>query len=237
MATDPWTKEPPTIAERYEGAANTSNLTVFGGMIPDGSSAGTAEIVLAAGLAQRGQYGTVRLGMALLRLHSEWSASAKPNKASPKALQKMVEAIKEQDSRDKETASRQNKSYAAPGSPTTRAYATAQAWYTNELRLLANRLKSKGAVVRELTEWAVLKGIPPDTVAEAVLYWLDSTCPNCHGHGLRYAEHQAVRQCFECDGTGNTRRTQEVGRVLNHIGYALGIARGRTAKTLRELRK
>lgn len=59
--------ERPSITERYSRANNSSDLTV------KESVRGDADVLIAAGLAP-GQ-----LGHALMRLHGEWDASAKPS--------------------------------------------------------------------------------------------------------------------------------------------------------------
>jgi hypothetical protein len=237
MATDPYKDSPVTVEERYQGAASTSDLTIFGGMVPKDHKAGQGEVVAAAGMAAgrlkpdgKGGYvllaaHPVTLGMALLRLHSEFSASAKPRKVGREVIEKLAQSIKESDARN----NRQN----APGSAMSRAKDEAQRWYTNELRILATRLKSRPEVMAHLTDWAAVKGIAPETVGVAVHYWLSSTCPACDGHGLRYVEHQATRQCHDCGGTGNLPLPDGAGRILRHINYSLDVARGALSKRLR----
>lgn len=59
--------ERPSITERYSRANNSSDLTV------KESVRGDADVLIAAGLSPG------MLGHALMRLHGEWDASAKPS--------------------------------------------------------------------------------------------------------------------------------------------------------------
>ena len=246
MVTTPWENPAPrpSVDERYEGAANTSDLTVGGGMIPKDHRAGAGDVVAAAGLVggrlkrmASGDYVLLppndsSIGMALLRLHSEWTAAAKPRRVGPEVVEKLAEDVRRQDAIDAATAERKGEPYERPGSALGRANAEAARWYRNELILLAQKLKSRADVVGQLTQWATLKEIDPETVSAALLHWLDPICPECDGHGIRFMEHQAARQCHRCNG-GERKRTAGVDRVLRQIDYALGIARGRLSQRLR----
>ena len=248
MVTTPWENPAPrpSVDERYEGAANTSDLTVGGGMIPKDHRAGAGDVVAAAGLVggrlkrmASGDYVLLppndsSIGMALLRLHSEWTAAAKPRRVGPEVVEKLADDIKNQDEATYESAKRFGPQlpYTSPGSALGRANADAARWYRNELILLANKLKSRSQVVEQLTLWAQIKGIDAETVPAALLHWLSPTCPECDGHGIRFVENQAARQCHRCNG-GELKRTAGVDRVLRQIDYALGIARGRLSQRLR----
>lgn len=226
MATTPYDDSPPTTEERYESATSTSDLTVGGGMVPKDRRAGQGDVVAAAGLAggrlrPDGQGGYVLLppndssmGMALLRLHSEWSSAAKPRRIGPEVVAKLAEQMRRQDAMD-------------------RAQEESQRWYTNEVRLLATRLKSRHDALAQLAQWAAGKGIGHDTAAEALLHWLDPSCPHCNGLGVRHFEHQAARTCHKCHGAGERERPTGSWLVLQKIEYALSVARGKLRKRLR----
>lgn len=245
MATQPWENPaaPVTMDERYESAACTSDMSVGGGMIPKDHRSGAGDVVAAAGLVggrlrqvAPGEYillapNDSSIGMALLRLHSEWAASAKPRRVGPQVILKLAEDIKKQDAVNAATAKRKDKPYESPGPALGRANAEAARWYANELLLLANRLKSRAEVLEQLSAWAAIKGIAPEVVPEALLHWLSPTCEACDGHGLLFVEHQATRQCHKCSG-GERKRTEGVDRVLRQIDYALGIARGSLKRRL-----
>jgi hypothetical protein len=227
MATAPWQGGPVTVDERYESASNTSDLTVGGGMIPKDHRTSQGDVVLAAGMSES------RVGMALLRLHSEWTASAKPRRVDRHGIERLTALIRASDAKAKKSAERRGVTYDEPGSATKRAHDEAHRWYRNELKLLAGRLKTRSLVLEQLCLWGATKGIGPDVVCAAVHHWLDHICPVCDGHGLRYLENQSARQCGECYGTGETPRPEGSGRVLAHIDYVLGVARGSLRKRLR----
>lgn len=234
MATQPWNDEPPDVAERYESASNTSNLTVSAsfGMVGMDEATPQGDTVLAAGLVASNR----AIGMALLRLHSEFTASARPKHVGKDVVAKLTEAIREQDRRDEATAARNKTQRKAPEPAWRRAQAQVDRWYSNELALLATRLKTRRDVIEKLTAWGALKGIPGESVSLAVTYWLDATCGTCHGHGLRFLEHSAARQCGHCHGSGKEPRPDGVGRVLEAIDDMLNDARGSLRRRLRDMR-
>jgi hypothetical protein len=248
MATQPYDDSPPDVSERYESASCTSDLTVGGGMIPKDHRAGQGDVVAAAGLAGgrlrpdgKGGYillppNDASMGMALLRLHSEWAASAKPRRIGPAVVDKLAEDMRRAEAVHYEASKRHGpqQPYKPRNDQFQRAEREAQGWYTNEMRLLATRLKSRHDALEQLTMWAAVKGIGSDTTAEALLHWLDPSCPTCNGLGVRHFEHQAARVCGKCYGSGERPRMEGVWRVLQQIEYALGIARGKLRKRLRK---
>lgn len=247
MATTPYDDSPPTTEERYESATSTSDLTVGGGMIPKDRREGQGDVVAAAGLAggrlrPDGKGGYVLLppndgsmGMALLRLHSEWAASAKPRRIDRQAVERMAEALRRQDATHHEASKHHGPQppYKPLNDHLQRAEREAQDWHTNEVRLLATRLKSRHDALAQLAQWAAGKGIDHDTAAEALLHWLDPSCPHCNGLGVRHFEHQAARTCHKCHGAGERERPTGSWRVLQQIEYALSVARGKLRKRLR----
>lgn len=209
-------------------------------MVPKDHRRTAADMVAAAGYAAgvdcHGPSPT-RLGMALLRLHSEWTACARPKRVGREVVESLADAIRLSDIRAKESARLRGVAFAEPGSPFGRANAEVQGWYTNELRLLALRLKSRAEVIGQLIAWGALKGIDPEVVTTALAFWMDDTCHHCHGHGLTFTDFQAAKRCKPCEGTGKTlERTQAVDRVLRHIDYALGMARGQLRERLKNSR-
>jgi hypothetical protein len=211
MAMD--TQERPDVIEKYECATSTSNLRIN---TRDGSPVTPADVILAAGMSDS------RLGMMLLRLHSEWDSSAKPRKVTPEGIKALSLAIRD-----------------AQGRPDMqRARREAAAWYASELRLLAQSLKSRAGVIEQLTLWGAMKGIGGDTVSAAVHYWLNSVCGDCGGHGFHKSEgHPSLssRRCGTCHGTGVLDRPKMDGTVklLDHIDYALQMARNSLKRRLR----
>lgn len=93
---------PVTVDEKYEVASNTSDLTVGGGMIPPDVRTAQGDVILAAGMNES------RLGMALLRLHSEWQSAAKPRRIDAAAVERLAESFRQQDEADRANCEREN---------------------------------------------------------------------------------------------------------------------------------
>lgn len=212
------------VEERYESACNTSSLKV------ESEKGGAGDILIAAGWSDS------RVGMALLRLHSEWDGAAKPLKATEAQIKVLAENFRQDEARAKESARVRGKPYTPQGSAATRARTEAAAWYRRELRLLAQSLKSRASVIEQLTQWAFVKGLDVAMVGPAVHHWLAPLCTVCDGHGLRKqpdAPALSARQCHACNGTGSAHAPQGSGRVLAHIDYVVGVARQSLKNRLR----
>lgn len=69
--------ERPTVEESYQVAGNTSNLTV------EADVRGAGDVLIAAGWSES------RVGMALLRLHSEWDGASKSRREPGKPASAM----------------------------------------------------------------------------------------------------------------------------------------------------
>jgi hypothetical protein len=225
------TTDKATVDERYEVATSTSNLRVD---VRQGSPVSNADVIWAAGLSDS------RLGMMLLRLHSEWSSAAKPRKVTPEGIARLIAEMKAQEMREYEHAKERGpqRPFKPAGGYLQRANASAAAWYSNELRLLAQSLKSRAGVIEQLTLWGAMKGIQGETVSAAVHYWLNSVCGDCGGHGFHKSEgHPSLssRRCGTCHGTGVLDRPKMDGTVklLDHIDYALQMARNSLKRRLR----
>lgn len=270
MAMD--TMERPGVQEQYEVAGNTSDLRV------EADKRGAGDVMIAggyvAGVDVHGMSPT-RLGMALLRLHSEWSSAAKPKRPGDRQIEAIAASLKAQDEAERANRKRENGELArlqglldgvegeqrfdllvaimeqtrmydagtlprpAPpsaGKAELRARVEADRWFSNELRILANSLKSRSQVWVSLGPWAAANGIAEGSVAEALQMWLAPACPVCEGHGLRKAPNApalSARQCHKCSGTGKTLHKGDVSRVLAHMDYCIGLARGSLKKRLR----
>jgi hypothetical protein len=202
------TNERAGIEERYEVACNASSLKV------EAEKGGPADVMIAAGWSDS------RVGMALLRLHSEWDGAAKPKRMGEAAIRALAEANPDDHGKPRKTWARSE----------------SVAWYRKELRLLAQSLKSRATVLEQLTHWAILRGIDPLVVGPAVLHWLAPTCTVCDGHGRRKipdAPALSAKQCHACQGTGNAHAPEGSGRVLTHIDYVVQVARQSLKKRLR----
>lgn len=215
MLTD--TNERPDISERYETATHASRILL------EEHRTGAADVLVAAG------WSPTRIGMALLRLHGEWTAAAKPKRPAAGAVEAIESGIKAEDERAAGRWGPPNPKAPKPAPAKARAQAEADRWFANELRLLAIGLKSRATVWDQIAPWAAGKGIATETVAESLLHWLAPTCQHCDGHGLRKVPNApalSARQCSKCQGTGNRPPPAGSGKVLQHLDYCVGLARG-----------
>jgi hypothetical protein len=221
------TQERPGIEERYQTANNTSNLTV------KAEAGGAGDVLIAAGWSDS------RIGMALLRLHSEWDSAAKPPRVSEAGIKALAERFKVDEAKARESAKRTGKAYTSQGSPMSRARSEAIVWYARELRLLANGLKSRGPVLAQIHAWALLKGLHADDVGPALFHWLSPTCPVCDGHGMRKVPDQpalSAKQCHACNGTGHRHRPAGAAIIQNWMEDCVNKARQSLKKRLANTR-
>jgi hypothetical protein len=224
MATD---QERPDVIEQYQTAIQSKRLLM------EEHRTGAVEVLVAAG------WSPSRLGMGLLRVHSEWDGAAKPKRLTEAQVAVLAANFRADDAKAQESARMRGKQWQSQGKPETRAKAEAALWYRRELMLLAQSLKSRASVLEQLTQWAILRGIDPLIVGPALYWWLSSTCPVCDGHGVRKAEGAArlsAKRCNHCHGTGKVPHPEGSARVLAHIDYAVSVARGSLKKRLRNMR-
>lgn len=175
----------PGTEEVYACAGTASNLRV------QAERAGSADVLIAAGWSMS------RLGMALLRLHTEWDAAEKPRKPTKLAIEALALTLPF-------IKVRADKS-AVPD--LLGATTLANSWYLHELRMLVGKLHMLPDARREVAlqagKWRI--DDPVDVVAAAILYWLDQTCHSCAG--LKWAAIPGTpslsnRQCKVCRGSG-----------------------------------
>lgn len=168
----------PGVEETYQVAGNTSDLTV------EADRRGAGDVMIAAGWSDS------RVGMALLRLHSEWDGAVKR--------------------RGRNTMT------------------------DSDLRLLASRMKSRGAVWAQILPWVVLKGIDPDVAASALLHWMDDACRKCDGRGFFKIPDAPVLSTKRCKcNAGRAWPPNGTNRVVQHLDYCVSVARGSLKKRLR----
>lgn len=175
----------PGTEEVYTCAGNASNLRV------QAERAGRADVLIAAG------WSVSQLGMALLRLHTEWDAAEKPRKPTKLAIEAVALTLP--------LLMPVGKKKAVPD--LSRAAALAHGWHLHELRTLVGKLHVlpavRYAVALQAGRWRI-EG-PSDVAASAILYWLDQTCHPCSG--LKWAAIPGTpalsnRQCKVCHGSG-----------------------------------
>jgi hypothetical protein len=90
------TNERAGVDEIYETACNASSLKV------EAEKGGSGDVLIAAGWSES------RLGMALLRLHSEWDGAAKPKRPSEQQIHALADSLKAQDDAERANREREN---------------------------------------------------------------------------------------------------------------------------------
>jgi hypothetical protein len=212
------TKDTPGIEERYEVAGNTSDLRV------EADRMGSGDVMIAAG------WSSSRVGMALLRLHSQFHASEKPARPTPDFVRGLVGTFQ----RRLETP--------VPGllpegkpKPLTAAQAVeyASAWYMHEMGLLLGKMKALPDVRQQVTvqalRWRV--GDAEAKAAGIIRYWLSQTCTSCHGLCWQINPGSTTlsnRPCKACGGGGVAQvpHGQEGRRLANWMDSCVEDARG-----------
>lgn len=203
------------VEEVYTSAGNSSDLRVEADRRSD------ADVLIAAGLSP------TRVGMALLRLHSEWDKAEKPRRPTPGAVAALAATMP----KDLKEADRMHM-----------ARRQAQDWYMDEMAKLVNKLKSLPAVRAQLTAYVPKWGIAEAAlkVPAVIAYWLDQTCPHCHG--LKYqriagAPTLSNRACKSCGGTGIAPipHGQEGRRVACYMDDCVSRARTALRQRLRSI--
>lgn len=198
---------PRGVDERYQAASNTSDLSV------DGEKVGQPiDTVIAAGWSES------RVGMALLRLHSEWCA-ARPRPFTEQHVGEHAATLP-----------------AKKGRPDTkRARGDLVDAYLSAVKDRAGKLRGREAVERLLREWACIKGHDADLVAPTLTHWLAPQCPSCGGQGKRRLPDAPVLagSCESCRGTGERARPLGSGPMYGYIEDALNKGRQSLKRLLR----
>lgn len=200
------------IEEAFTSASNSSDMRV------EADQKGDADLIIAAG------WSPSRVGMALLRLHSEWDKAEKPKRPSQAMIgalaSTMPKALKEH---ERMHAARRQ----------------ANEWYMHEMAKLVNKLKSLPSVRAQLVAYVPKWGIAEASVKvpAIIAYWLDQTCHACHG--LKFQQIQGApmlgtKVCHVCGGTGYAPVPygQEGKRVANYMDDAVQKARTSIRKRL-----
>lgn len=181
------------VDEVYASATSSSDLRV------EADTKGDADVLIAAG------WSPSRLGMALLRLQSEYDSAAR---------QRPLHAA--------------DFSSAGDG-----ARALADAANEQHARLLFAKLKSLPTVQQQLAlqlaNWKV--GGPAEKAGAIARWWLQRRCGSCNGSGFGLATGRA---CMGCSGGEVRPPLGEVGkRMAIHIDDCVHRARQSISKRLR----
>lgn len=212
------------VEEAYTSAGNTSDLRVEADVRND------ADLIIAAGWSDS------RVGIALLRLHSEWDKAEKPKKPAPSAVKALADSLlvtrRPAYVISPERMDRHLNSMKAAWCQ-EEARRMAQDWYMREMAKLVNKLKSLPDVRRGLSAYVPKWGIQEAAikVPAVIAYWLDQTCHRCNG--LKFLQAQgapalSTKVCPPttqggCGGTGfaPVPYAQEGRRVANYMDECL----------------
>lgn len=141
MATE--TDEKPDALEQYECAANTSNLKC------EARTRGAVDYLIAGG------WGESRLGMALIRLHSAYDSSEKPERRQALPIKEWKKIVKGEEAARRAHAEQHQRF---------------EAWYRAEVERLLGRLQAFPSVREQLTiqatKWGMGRSGDPITRAE-----------------------------------------------------------------------
>jgi hypothetical protein len=185
---------PPTAEESYATSAGASNLRV------EADRRTPADMVIAAGMNQH------RLGLALMRLMTEWDASAKPVPMTAKRIEELSRTYPKQanglvlakgrDGKDEEVL------------PLVLAQREAAQWHSHELGLLLQRMKSLPFVRDGMLVEARSHGWeePERIVASVLQWWLHKVCPVCNGSKFKVVAgtgRTGSKACSKCKGSGD----------------------------------
>lgn len=214
--------ERPGIEESYQTAGNTSDLTV------EAERRSSGDVLIAAGWSES------RIGMALLRLHSEWDASEKPARPTKAAIQALVGTY--------QSVLPGAKAPEGKAKPLTvgEAHGYASTWYSHEVAMLLGKLKALPAVRLQVSIQALRWGMQDaeGKAAATLRYWLDQTCGGCHGlkwQPIPGAPALSNRPCRACGGSGfaHVPHGQEGKRLANFMDDCVSRARHSMRNRLR----
>lgn len=223
------------VEEAYQVAGNSSDLRV------EGDVRGDADLMIAAGWSDS------RVGIALLRLHSEWDRAEKPRKPTPEAIKALAASLLVtrrpafviSPERMDEHLNRMRLAWCQE-----EARRQAQDWYMREMAKLVNKLKSLPAVRQGLTAYVPKWGIAEASlkVPAVIAYWLDQTCHHCNG--LKFAKVAnapalSTKACRACNGSGiaPVPHGQEGRRVANYMDECLQKGRDSIRRNLSAYRE
>lgn len=189
------TEDRKTIEESYESATHATSLKV------ESETRGSADMLIAAG------WSDARLGMALMRLHSEYEGSAKPKMPDARAIERIAGLMVTNVITKKEAYSL--------------AREQAQKWYANELSLFRLKLKTVPEVSHQLYLRAERRGTPVEAVGPSLAWWLDQKCVPCGGLGkttIPGTPALSAHNCPACRGSGKKHQPHgENGRWLTNL--------------------
>lgn len=220
---DETANQPRTVEEAYVSATSASHLRI------EAHRTGAADIIAAAGMSP------YEMGMALMRLRSEWDGSAKPLPPSRIAIEQLAATLPTipHDKLHAGMVEETERGQVRYRKPVDAAERTASGWYIHELSLLFQSLKTLPQVRAELERWIG----PPHAshvVASVLGWWLDPTCHTCRGCGKRIVKNSGGRSsgkpCFACvlSPVPGQRPLPHAGigrKLLAHLNACYGTAK------------
>ena len=236
----------PNIEERYSSATNTSTMKM------EVERAMPIDVLTAAGWSQS------RIGAALLRLHSEFDAAEKPRRPTAEAITRLAATMLMKDGTKKVKRKQRSENgqveiveavvdNMVPDVKAARSEAAR--WYFHEQKLLMGKLKTlpalRGQVELHLKDAG--HADPASQAAAVLCWWLDQTCPCCHGlkfqriEGAPALSHKPCPrpQHGGCGGTGKVAVPygEDGKRLANWLDGCVQIARSRIGHSLHQRRK
>ncbi|SFB96401.1 hypothetical protein SAMN05216344_106112 [Polaromonas sp. OV174] len=222
----------PTTEEKYLSAIHSSNLR----MEADAERRSNADVLVAAG------WSASRVGMALLRLHSEWDAAAKPVRPTQQAIRLLAETMPRI---EKGRVTKKGKDGVMTRQANTvvdiaGATRLAGQWHLSELYKLIDKLGMLPDVRRELLrqagKWRIANA--PEVVPSVIKYWLEQNCSVCSGLKFKPVSGTPTlsnRQCHGCHGSGvgAVPHGQDGKRLCNYIDDCVMWARQSLRSRLR----
>lgn len=215
--------EKPDVEESYTSAVGASSLKVE----PHRRTA--ADMVIAAGMSAH------RMGLALMRLRTEWDRSAKPVPLAPADIERLASTL------PKVPANMPHAGMVAQtidGKVTHRlplvvAKEQADAWHEHELKLLLQQLKTLPTVRAGLVHWTQEQGMEEGLhlVVAVLLWWLEPACHACAGtgkHVIAGTGGRSKKACGECRKNPNPgeRKVPHGGRGRKLLAYLNDCRRG-----------
>jgi hypothetical protein len=187
-----------SIDEAYQGAVSSSNLRVGN----DHTLPTPGDMVAAAGMNKH------RMGLALLRLQTEWAKSARPLPPTPEDIGRLARTYKTETERPhagKVKVTRGDQiEYILP---LRHAKRERWGWHEQETLFALSALRTLPWVRDGMLARARDDGwdVNAQAVAEVLLWWLNPKCPTCQGHKedvVIGTGRTNGRVCHACKGTG-----------------------------------
>lgn len=231
----------PGIEEQYQTAGNTSNLTV------EADRKGAGDVIIAAG------WSSSRVGMALLRLHSEWDRAEKPQRRAPMSVKQFLSIVPKVVTGTRKGKNKQGEEIDVPimspdAEGARRAHAAQRQefdeWFQSAVQTLLGKIPDMANVREQVTikalQWRISD--PEATATATIRYWLAQRCKSCGGTKWKLIPgtlRQSDKPCPACIGGGYVEppRGQDGRRLANYMDACVADARGALGRSLSNMRQ